>query len=165
MSTVSRTTSRCCAARPAVRSCFTAVIGVLLLAVLTNTAAAHEGDRWPEHGSARIAGTDRGGPGHGRLVSHRQRAVHEYNRGYEAGRSSGWRAGYNDASYGRRCNPVAYGGAKGRSHNFRRGYFRGYTDAYDRGYRQGRRMRAPYHRGHRARPGWSNRSVHIRWHF
>jgi len=165
MSTVSPTTSRCHSVRPAVRRCFTAVIGVLLLAVLTNTAAAHDGNRWPVHGSPRFGGADRRGPGHGRFVSHRQRALHEYNRGYEAGRSNGWRAGYDDALHGRRCNPVAYGGGRGRSHDFKRGYIRGYADAYDRGYQHGRRMRAPYRRRHGAGAGWGNHSVYIRWHF
>jgi hypothetical protein len=151
--------------RPAVQRCFTAVIGVLLLTVLTNTAAAHEGGRWPEHGSGRIGGVERGGPGHWRLASHRRRALHEYDRGYAAGRSSGWRAGYDDAFHGRRCNPVRYGGAKGWSHNFRRGYARGYADAYDRGYRQGRWKRTTYRRWHRAGPRAWDRSVYIRWHF
>jgi hypothetical protein len=149
--------------RPAVRRCFTAVIGVLLLAVLTNTATAHDGHRWPEHGSAGFGGADRGGPG--RFVSARHRAQHEYHRGYEAGRSSGWRAGYDDALHGRRCKPIAHGGGKRRSHNFERGYIRGYADAYDRGYQQGRRMRAPHRRWHRAGAGWGNHSVYIRWHF
>ncbi|MHC4143073.1 MAG: hypothetical protein ACYSUF_14835 [Planctomycetota bacterium] len=59
MSTDTRTTSQCRMVRPEVRKCFTAVIGVLLLAVLTNTATAHDGHRWPEHGSPRFGGADR----------------------------------------------------------------------------------------------------------
>jgi len=151
--------------RPAVRRCFTAVIGVLLLAVLTNTATAHDGHRWPEHGSARSGGADHGRPGHRRFVSHRQHTLHEYERGYQAGRSSGWRAGYDDALHGRRCNPIAHGGGKRRSHNFDRGYIRGYADAYDRGYQQGRWKRATDRRRHHAEAGWGNHSVYIRWHF
>jgi hypothetical protein len=165
MSTGSRTTSPCRVVRTAVRTSCTAVIGVLLLAVLTNTAAAHDGDRWPEHGPGRIVGADRGGPGHGRFLSHRQHALHEYDRGYEAGRSSGWRAGSDDAFHGRRCNPVAYGAGRGRSHNFRRGYIRGYADAYDRGYRHGSRLRVPSRPWPRGEIGWRNRTVSIRWHF
>ena len=153
MRTDSRTASRWGVVRPAARWCFTAVIGALLLAVGTNTAAAHDGDRWPGQGSPRFGDAHRGGLGPGRLVSHRKRALREYDRGYEAGRSSGRRAGYDDALHGRRCNRVAHGGRKGRSHNFRRGYIRGYADAYDRGYRQGRWKRATYRRSHRAGHG------------
>jgi hypothetical protein len=151
--------------RPEVRKCFTAVIGVLLLAVLTNTATAHDGHRWPEHGSPRFGGADRGGPGHGRFVSHRTHVRHEYDRGYEAGRSNGWRAGHDDAFRGRRCNLVADGGGKGWSHDFRRGYIRGYADAYDRGYQQGKWKRATYRRWHRAGPDSWNHSVYLRWRF
>ena len=91
MSTDSRTTSRCRAVRPAVRSCFTAVIGVLLLAVLTNTAAAHEGDRWPEHGSGRIGSADRGGKGR----------PHNFKRGYIRGYADAYDHGYRQGRWKR----------------------------------------------------------------
>ncbi|MHC4081388.1 MAG: hypothetical protein ACYSU2_08745 [Planctomycetota bacterium] len=165
MRTDSRTTSRCRAVRPAVRRCFTAVVGALLLAVVANTATAHGGDRWPEHGSGRADCVERGGPGHRWFAVDPKRAQYGYAHGYAAGKNSGWRAGYDDALHGRRCNPVAYGSGKGRSHNCKRGYIGGYADAYDRGYQHGRRKRATDRRWHRAGSGSWGRSVYIRRHF
>jgi len=160
MTTDSATISRRRAMRPQCRQCFAAVIGVLLLAVLTNTAAADRGDGWPAHGSGRIGGVAVRVGGHGWSISYRHGGSHRYDRGYAAGKGGGWRAGYDDGLYGRRHRPTPNVSLRGRSHDFRRGYFRGYGVGYERGFREGRSKRSTYKRGARSAHGWVRRPPH-----
>ena len=157
MITDSATTSRRRAMQPRCRKCFAAVIGALLLAVLTNTAVADRGDGLPAHGSGGIA--VRAG-GDGWFISYRHGGSRHFDRGYAAGKGGGWRTGYHDGLYGRRCRPTAHGSLRGRSHDFRRGYHRGYADGYERGYRDGRSKRSAYRRWKRSVRGWVQRPPH-----
>jgi hypothetical protein len=144
--------SRRRAARPGCQRRLTAVIGVLLLAVLTNTAAASRGGRWPACGWGKTCGVAHISRGHRWSVSYRQRGQYQYDRGYAAGQSHGWRAGYDDGRYRRKYDRTPNVYLKGRSHNFKRGYGRGYADGYERGFRQGRWKRPTY--------GWWRRPIH-----
>jgi hypothetical protein len=133
------------------------VIGVLLLAVLTNTAVADRGDGWPAHGSGSFGGIAVSVGGDGWFISYRHGERHHYDRGYAAGKSGGWRAGYEDGFRGRRHRPTPHGFLRGRSHDFRRGYFRGYAVGYERGFREGRSKRFAHRRWQRPVRGWVTR--------
>jgi hypothetical protein len=100
---------------------FPAVIGVLLLAVFTNTASADPGARWPGRGSPRLDGISVSIGGDGWFVSYRQRA------------------------------PYPPGCWKARAHGYRRGLLRGCAVGCQRGHHHGRQKRLAHRRWQRSR--------------
>jgi hypothetical protein len=167
----SDTTSQRRPTRSRCRKYFAPVIGVLLLAVLTNTAVADRGDGGRAHGSGRRGGISVSVDGDGWFISYRHRGQDRFDRGYAAGRAGGGRAGSEDGLRRRRHRPKLHGSLKGRSRDFRRGYHRGFAAGCERGFREGRAPRSAYKRWKRSAHGWvkrpprgrGRRPLHRRW--